>query len=164
MPVQEPTLLVLTVLASGPRHGYGLMRDIETISQGQVTLRASTLYAVLDRLTTDGLVEVEREEAVSGRLRRYHRLTPRGADVLQAEVERLERISRVARERLVALRPALTVQVLWVTADERLEVRTATAVATTMAPGHTAETFETTRLLTYRSVLDPEVGTTSRPV
>ena len=74
--MQEATFLVLTALAAGSQHGYGILSDVAEISGGRVRLRAGTLYAALDRLRIDGLVEVDREEVVDSRLRRYYRLTP----------------------------------------------------------------------------------------
>jgi len=65
------------------------MTDVAGISQGRVKLRAGTLYAALDRLLGDGIVSVDREEAVDGRLRRCYRLTPPGAELLAAEAARL---------------------------------------------------------------------------
>ncbi len=62
--MQEPSFLILTALAAGPRHGYGIMGDVAQISDGRVKLRAGTLYAALDRLSADGLVEADREEVV----------------------------------------------------------------------------------------------------
>jgi DNA-binding PadR family transcriptional regulator len=99
-PLHEPTFLLLTALADGPQHGYGIMADIERLSGGQVKLRAGTLYTALDRVVTEGLAEPDREEVVAGRLRRYYRLTPRGGDRLAAEVERLQRNAAVAAQRL----------------------------------------------------------------
>ena len=63
-PLQEPTFLLLTALAKGPQHGYGIMTDVERISGGRVKLRAGTLYAALDRVVAEGLVEADREEVV----------------------------------------------------------------------------------------------------
>jgi PadR family transcriptional regulator, regulatory protein PadR len=104
--VQEPTFLILTALASGPLHGYGVMREVGLLSQGLVTLRAGTLYGALDRLTEQGLIEVDREEAVDGRLRRYYRLSNEGAATLATEAARLRRHADAAVTRLGA-RPAL---------------------------------------------------------
>jgi DNA-binding PadR family transcriptional regulator len=60
-----------------------------------------TLYiARLDRLTEQGLVEVDREEAVDGRLRRYYRLTEAGTAALTAQVQRLRRHADAAASRL----------------------------------------------------------------
>jgi DNA-binding PadR family transcriptional regulator len=98
--LQEPTFLILTALAAGPQHGYGIMTDVEEISAGRVRLRAGTLYAALDRLASEELVEADREEIVDGRLRRYYRLTPPGADRLAAEVDRLRASTAVAARRL----------------------------------------------------------------
>lgn len=99
-PLQEPTFLVLAALAVEPLHGYGLIQAVSELSDGRVTLRAGTLYPALDRLTTDRLVELAREEIVDGRLRRYYRLTELGADRLRAETERLRRNAELADQRL----------------------------------------------------------------
>ena len=106
-PLQEPTFLLLTALAGGPQHGYGIMTDVERLSGGRVKLRAGTLYAALDRVVAEGLVEADREEVVEGRLRRYYRLTPPGGDRLAAEVERLQHNAAVAAKRLKLRRRAI---------------------------------------------------------
>jgi DNA-binding PadR family transcriptional regulator len=100
--LREPTFLVLTALAAGPQHGYGVLLDVEEISGGRVRLRAGTLYTALDRLCGDGWVAVDREEVVGGRLRRYYRLTDAGATRLAAEVTRLRAHTRAAEQRLRA--------------------------------------------------------------
>jgi hypothetical protein len=74
--LQQATLLVLTALSRGSRHGYGIITEVREISGGRVTLRAGTLYSVLDRLRADGLIGIDREEVVGSRPRRYYRLTP----------------------------------------------------------------------------------------
>ena len=98
--MQEPTFLILTALAAGPQHGYGIMTDVASISAGRVRLRAGTLYTALDRLKSDGSIDVDREEIVDGRLRRYYRLTPSGTAVLSAEADRLQSNARIATGRL----------------------------------------------------------------
>ena len=98
--MQEPTFLILTSLAAGPQHGYGIMTDVTQISEGRVRLRAGTLYAALDRLSTDRLLEVDHEEVVDTRLRRYYRLTPAGRARLAAEAARLRANVAVAAQRL----------------------------------------------------------------
>jgi DNA-binding PadR family transcriptional regulator len=103
-PLQEPTFLILTALAAGAQHGYGIMTDVTGISGGRVKLRAGTLYAALDRLADEGLIEMDREEIVDTRLRRYYRLTPPGAQRLTAEVERMRAHTTVAARRLGLLR------------------------------------------------------------
>src|SRR5271169_5179861 len=93
--LREPTFLILTALAAGAQHGYGIMTDVAQISGGRVRLRAGTLYAALNRLAVEGLVEFDREEIVDARLRRYYRLTPPGAQRLAAEADRLSRNTEV---------------------------------------------------------------------
>jgi DNA-binding PadR family transcriptional regulator len=103
--LQEPAFLVLTALAGGPMHGYGLVQDVTRISEGRVRLHTGTLYAVLDRLREAGLVAVDREEIVESRLRRYYALTDAGAERLAAEAERMQRNAIAAVSRLRVLRP-----------------------------------------------------------
>ncbi|WP_328807739.1 PadR family transcriptional regulator [Nonomuraea antri] len=98
--LQEPSFLILTALAAEPQHGYGIIVDVERISEGEVRLRAGTLYAALDRLRSERLIAEDREEVVGGRLRRYYRLTDEGGARLAAEVERLRRNARTAATRL----------------------------------------------------------------
>ncbi|WP_329091304.1 MULTISPECIES: PadR family transcriptional regulator [unclassified Streptosporangium] len=96
----EPAFLVLTALVDAPRHGYGIVQEVEKLSEGRVQLKIGTLYGVLDRLAADELVVLDREEAQQGRLRRYYRLTESGAQALEAEAARLAENVRSARERL----------------------------------------------------------------
>ncbi|MEU8194223.1 helix-turn-helix transcriptional regulator [Microbispora amethystogenes] len=101
--MQEPTFLILTALAAGPQHGYGIITDVQRISDGRTRLRAGTLYAALDRLGEEGLIEADREEIVDGRARRYYRITGQGAGRLAAEAERMRRHSEAAMSRLSGL-------------------------------------------------------------
>lgn len=101
--MQEATFLILTALAGGTQHGYGIITDVERISDQRVRLRAGTLYTALDRLRMDRLVEVDREEIVDGRLRRYYRLTAVGQERLAAEAARLQANALVAMSRLDAV-------------------------------------------------------------
>ena len=102
----EPAFFVLTALADGPRHGYGIVHDVAEASQGRVRLRVGTLYGVLDRLVAAGLVELDREEVHAGRLRRYYRLTEAGWRALIEDVARQEANVRLATGRLRGKRSA----------------------------------------------------------
>jgi DNA-binding PadR family transcriptional regulator len=104
--LRAPAFLVLTSLAAGPRHGYGVVEDVFRISDGTVRLHTGTLYAVLDRLREAGLIEVDREEIVTSRLRRYYRLTGAGVARLASEAEQMQRNAAVAAGRLRLLRGA----------------------------------------------------------
>ena len=100
MEMREPTFWILTALAAGRRHGYALLRETEQLSEGRMQLKVPTLYAALERMTVEGLVEVDGQEIVEGRARRYFRLTDDGAASLAAEVGRLEANAAKARQRL----------------------------------------------------------------
>jgi DNA-binding PadR family transcriptional regulator len=101
--MQEATFLILTALAAGAQHGYGIITDVQDISGGRVRLRAGTLYTALDRLCGEELIAVDHEEVVDTRLRRYYRLTPAGSARLAAEAARLAANATAALSRL---RPA----------------------------------------------------------
>jgi PadR family transcriptional regulator, regulatory protein PadR len=96
----EPAFFVLTALVDEPRHGYGIMGEVVSLSEGRVRLKIGTLYGVLDRLVGDGLVERDRDEVQQGRLRRYYRLTESGHQSLTAEAERQSANARAASKRL----------------------------------------------------------------
>ena len=91
----DPPVLILTSLASGPKHGYAMIHDIEAMSG--VRMGPGTLYGVLARLEEEGLVEAL---ALEDR-RRPYRLTALGAATLR---DRLETIASVARIGLARLR------------------------------------------------------------
>ena len=98
--MQEATFLILTALATGSQHGYGIITEVSQISGGRVRLRAGTLYTALDRLRIDEMIAVDREEIVDNRLRRYYRLTPQGSQKLAAEAARLQANAAAALSRL----------------------------------------------------------------
>ena len=100
--MRQPTFLVLAALADGRKHGYALIAEASELSGGRVRLKVGTLYAVLDRLSKQGLLEDAGEETVGGRLRRYYRLTDVGADRLAMEAGRLASDAANAQARLRA--------------------------------------------------------------
>ena len=91
---------VVTALADGPRHGYGIVGEVAELSHGQVKLKIGSLYGVLERLAAGGLIEPDREEAHDGRLRRYYRLTNDGRRALAEEAELRAATASVVRARL----------------------------------------------------------------
>jgi DNA-binding PadR family transcriptional regulator len=107
MSMTEPAFFVLAALIGEPRHGYGIVGEVDDLSNGRVQLKIGSLYGVLDRLVAEGLVELDREEPHQGRLRRYYRITSGGLDVVRAEATRMAANARAADRRLKALRPRL---------------------------------------------------------
>ena len=93
---QDPTLLVLTSLTSGPNHGYGLIQDIEDMSG--IALGPGTLYGVLARLEEEGLVEALPEKD----RRRPYRLTSLGASTFRERLETMSSVARIGLARLGA--------------------------------------------------------------
>jgi DNA-binding PadR family transcriptional regulator len=108
LPLTPPMLHTLVALADGDKHGYAILKEIERRTEGAVRLSAGTLYALLSRATADGLI-VETDErpdfALDDERRRYYRLTQRGRRVAVAEIERLESIVEMARQKKLVPRP-----------------------------------------------------------
>ena len=101
----EPTFFVLTALVGEPRHGYGIVKEVADLSAERVELKIGSLYGILDRLVTEGLVELDREEPHQGRLRRYYRLTGAGLDAVREEAARQAANAKAATRRIRALEP-----------------------------------------------------------
>ncbi len=99
LPLTEPVLLVLLSLAEHPRHGYAILKDVERMSDGRVVLSTGTLYGALRRLLEQRWIE-RHEEDNAERDRRAYRLSSRGRKILNIEVERMRRLTRVANGRL----------------------------------------------------------------
>jgi DNA-binding PadR family transcriptional regulator len=95
--LREPTYFVLAALAPGPAHGYRIIKSIEDLSDGRVTVRAGTLYAALDRLERDGFIELVGTDTGEGPPRRSFKLTTAGRDLLADEVARLQANADVGR-------------------------------------------------------------------
>ena len=98
-PLTEPVLLILVSLAEKPRHGYSLMKDIESLSNGRVRLSTGTLYGALRRLLVDLWIEHYEQDDTS-REKQAYKLTPAGRKQLHAELERMRQLTRAATTRL----------------------------------------------------------------
>ena len=94
----EPSLLILVALAAGPKHGYAIMTEAESISGAP--MGPGTLYAALARLERLGLIEALPAED----RRRPYRLTGAGASNLEEHLRSLERVARTGLARLGAER------------------------------------------------------------
>jgi DNA-binding PadR family transcriptional regulator len=96
--------LVLALL-EGENHGYGLMKQVEELSDGAVRMGPGTLYGTLNRLVDDGLITETTDDVArdDNERRRYYRLTAQGEQVAHAEFARL----RTLVARVGMLRPGL---------------------------------------------------------
>jgi DNA-binding PadR family transcriptional regulator len=96
-PLKTPELLILTVLAGGERHGYGIRQDVLEVSEGSVDIEAGTMYRHLRALEDDGYITTARAPRAEVDERRiFYRLTPAGRRVLAAEMARLRALVRFA--------------------------------------------------------------------
>jgi len=98
-PLTEPVLLILTSLAAEPRHGYALMKDIKTLSNGRVRMSTGTLYGALRRLLDDGWIE-RFEQPDTSREKQAYRVTSEGLRQVRLELERMKQLTRAASSRL----------------------------------------------------------------
>ena len=95
----EPVLLVLLSPAQQPRHGYSILKDVEHISGGRVVLSTGTLYGALQRLLAQAWIERFEDDDTS-RDKRSYRLTAKGRHNLQAEIDRMRHLTRLAGLRI----------------------------------------------------------------
>ncbi len=101
LPLSEAAFFILLSLASDARHGYAMMKDVQELSGGRVTLSTGTLYGALKRMLELGWIARSEEAAGGGRERKAYRLTELGRALLRAEVNRLDRLVAAARRRAV---------------------------------------------------------------
>jgi DNA-binding PadR family transcriptional regulator len=80
-------ILVLTTLRDEPKHGYRIALDVKEESDGAFELQHGTLYPILQRLESDGLIEGHWQE--EGRRRKVYALTERGEKRLSRDGSRL---------------------------------------------------------------------------
>jgi DNA-binding PadR family transcriptional regulator len=95
MALKPADLHILLALSKSPRHGYGLMKDVETESSGEVRLELGSLYRLLARLLDEGLIQ----SAGDSDRRRVYSLTPLGRKALQNEAQRLADLMKLIRSR-----------------------------------------------------------------
>lgn len=105
LPLTEAAFLILLSLASGPSHGYAIMKDVQTLSRERVRLSTGTLYGALKRLLDLGwIARVEAGEPQNtGRATHAYELTDLGRRILDAEAARLQTLVQAARTRIEGL-------------------------------------------------------------
>jgi len=104
LPLTEPTFYILLSLAPGKKHGYAILKDVQALSNGKVSLSTSTLYGALGRLLDQGLIERvpndEEENTGPGLPRKAYILSKTGRRVLEAELSRMRALVATAGLRL----------------------------------------------------------------
>lgn len=110
-PLREPTLFILLALSKQRKHGYAILKDVETLSGGRVKLSTGTLYGALARLLDQGVIQksaVDETKEVGPsavrsdepRARKYYELTQYGRRVLKEELQRMQTLLAAARQEL----------------------------------------------------------------
>jgi DNA-binding PadR family transcriptional regulator len=99
LPLSPAMFHVLVALADGETHGYAILKEVESLTDGSVRLSTGTLYGIIKRLLSDGLVRETSTGGTGDERRRSYALTPFGRDVARAEAARLEQTIAIARRK-----------------------------------------------------------------
>ena len=99
LPLREATLFILLSLMPSPKHGYSILKEVESLSKGRVVFSTGTLYGALKRLLKLQWIErINPNEIKSGqRERKTYQLTELGHQILQAEISRLNHLIEIAQ-------------------------------------------------------------------
>ena len=92
--MSDPTILVLSSLADGDKHGYSIMADVEVFAG--VRLGPGTLYGAITRLEERGLIR----PISSDDRRQPYRITAAGRQYLKDELASLDQVVRIGQRRL----------------------------------------------------------------
>jgi len=96
-PLTEASFYILLSLTS-ERHGYGVIKHVEALTDGRVVLAAGTLYGVITTLLRHGLIAMCEEGGT--RSKKTYRITASGQTLLTYETKRLEEMIAHAKENL----------------------------------------------------------------
>ncbi len=86
-------LMILTMLAREPMHGYGISQKLTALSQGNFHVNPGSLFPSLYRLEQDGKLRAEWRPTENNRKAKYYRLTPSGRKQLERHRQRWDRIA-----------------------------------------------------------------------
>lgn len=93
VPMTETGFYILLCLRE-TMHGYGIVQQVETLTQGEIKLSPGTMYGSLSKMEKDGLIRFVREEEK----RKLYCITDLGNQVLALEMKRIERLYRTMKE------------------------------------------------------------------
>lgn len=100
LPLTPAVFHILLALADGEKHGYGIMQEVNHLTNGEMRMGPGTLYGTIKRMLETGFLEETEERpdpALDDQRRRYYRLTDLGNRVAQAESARLASLVRIAQ-------------------------------------------------------------------
>ena len=98
LPLAPALFFVLFALADGEKHGYAVMQQVVTLSNGQFRMGPGTLYTTIQRLVDLQLIEEVFFAHEHDTRRRYYRLTGAGQSLLEAELDRLRDVLATAHK------------------------------------------------------------------
>src|SRR3954470_23947872 len=101
-PLTPAVLHILLALSSQERHGYGIMKQVESDSEGKVKMGPGTLYGSLGRMIDAGLIresDKKIDPEMNDERRVYYKITGLGQKTLAAELERYHEVVTIAREK-----------------------------------------------------------------
>ena len=104
--VSDHVFHVLLSLVDGPRHGYGIIQDVEARTKGAFTLGSGTLYSAIRRLESRGWIEQVAAPERGDARRKYYGLTRDGSRVIRGEARRLAALVRYAEAKDLLTNPA----------------------------------------------------------
>jgi PadR family transcriptional regulator PadR len=86
-------LMILTIVAREPLHGYGISQRLATLSRDQFQVNPGSLFPSLYRLEQDGKLKAEWRATENKRRAKYYRLTASGRKQLEHHRQRWTRVS-----------------------------------------------------------------------
>jgi DNA-binding PadR family transcriptional regulator len=104
LPLTPPVFHILLALAGEERHGYGIMQDVATQTDGALQLGPGTLYGCLKRMLAAGLIEESAERpdpSLDDERRRYYGLKPLGERAARAEAQRIATALAAAKSKRI---------------------------------------------------------------
>ena len=95
VPMTETAFYILMCLRKA-NHGYGVVKMVEKMTDGKIRLAPGTMYGSLSKMEKDKVIKFVREEDK----RKIYEITELGNEILQLELQRIERLYRIAQEEI----------------------------------------------------------------
>lgn len=105
-PLTPAVFHILLALSTKERHGYGIMKEVESDSQGKVTMGPGTLYGSIGRMIQAGLIcegDTEIDPELADERRNYYKITALGKKTLAAELQRYREVVALAKRKRLSL-------------------------------------------------------------
>ena len=93
VPMTETGFYILFCLQK-ERHGYSITQKVKVLTEGQLSISPGTMYGTLAKMEKDGLIAFVREEEK----RKLYSITEVGKQILELEIQRIERLYRNSKE------------------------------------------------------------------